>query len=517
VLHDELAVGDDRTVREIHELREVTEPHPAPNLSTHPAFARGSRPAIVATTERLAVAAPSRRSAGEIIARVLYFVSGALIAAAVALYGGQIWRGARDRSAPAAAPVPVPAMAVIAASGRVELSADRRGVTRLAGAGPHWSAAQPVALDAIAVTGPVVLGRTPDAIVALDLESGRTRFTWTPPGDERWAVVPPVALGSCLVALTVRAHKTIMRCLDLATGTARWTASPAGARDCTQPPVQLPGAYFLSCAGWTAVIDERTGTIGVDAGGVSLVQSDPPYLLRAGSRLALAPWSASRRRFTSSGELGYPAGGATVSSAVLYKDRLVIRANESSDELAIIASRDAPPIPIAAPVYRLAGAAPLVRSCGGTGAPRFQLLELAPRIGASFDPATASDRALALLDVERGTLAWTSRKIGGQPRGGQPMICRGGHYLVPLEVPDRTGAPTSALWVLDAETGKTTAAVAPDPELETSFVHLTAEQLDDDRVVGVGRGGAFDLRWQPVSPGLHDARRELEAALGALP
>lgn len=43
------------------------------------------------------------------------------------------------------------------------------------------------------------------------------------------------------------------------------------------------------------------------------------------------------------------------------------------------------------------------------------------------------------------------------------------------------------------------------------------DEIDDDRVVGVGCGGAFELRWQPLGKGLHDARRDLEAALGPLP
>src|SRR5262249_43581163 len=138
------------------------------------------------------------------------------------------------------APPPAPAMTVIAAGGRVELAADHRSLTRIAGAGPHWTATPLVApersetgsgppdgatastgralhgIDAIEIPGPLVLGHSPDAILALDLESGRTRFTWSPPGDERWAAQRPVALGSCLVALTIRAHKTVMRCLDLA-------------------------------------------------------------------------------------------------------------------------------------------------------------------------------------------------------------------------------------------------------------------------------------------------------------
>ena len=62
---------------------------------------------------------------------------------------------------------------------------------------------------------------------------------------------------------------------------------------------------------------------------------------------------------------------------------------------------------------------------------------------------------------------------------------------------------------------KTIAAVAADPELDASFARLTADQVDDDREVGVGRTGAFELRWQPLSPGSM-TRVDLEAALGPL-
>ena len=279
------------------EVATAVDGKPIDDLSApHPAFARGSRPAFPAPEPRPSATQSIARSRGEIAARFLYFASGALIAAAVAVYGGRMWREARERAAtPAPAPAPSAAMAVIAASGRVELAADRRGVVRVAGTGPHWTAAQPVPLDAIAVTGPLVLGRTPDAIVALDLESGRTRFTWTPPGDERWAAQPPAALGSCLVALTQRARKTVVRCLDLAAGAVRWTAALAPPRDCAPPPAELPGALALSCAGWTAVIDERSGAVSVDTAGIGLAQDQPPYLLRAGARLALSPWSSARR------------------------------------------------------------------------------------------------------------------------------------------------------------------------------------------------------------------------------
>ncbi len=506
-VRDDSAARDDDAPRDIADRRR---------------FPRGSQAGFAPPTERVRVARPTARSGGETLARLFYFTSGVALAAAVAVYGSRMWREAHERPAAATvAPPPAPAMAVAAAGGRVELAADHRSVTRIAGTGPHWTAAPPVALDAVEITGPLLLGHTPDALVALDLESGRTRFTWSPPGDERWAAQRPVALGSCLVALTTRARKTVLRCLDPAAGTVRWTAALAGARDCTQPPAALPGAYLLPCPGWTAIVDERTGAVSVDAGGVGLVQDRPPFLLRAGSRLTLAPWSATRRRFTQTGEQSFGATATAVGSAVLYKDRLVIRATESSDELAVIASHDAPPTPIAAAVYRLADAAPLVRTCGGATSPRFQLLQLAPRIGASFDPATAADRALALLDVERATLAWTSRKVAGLALAAGPPICRGGHYVVPIQLP---GAG-SALWVIDAETGKTIAAVAADPELDASFARLTADQVDDDRVVGIGRAGAFELRWQPPGPGsgpdlghgFHDARHDLEAALGPLP
>jgi hypothetical protein len=516
ILHD-----DDSIVGEEDDQRPGSAgPPPAPIRTSHPAIP----PAIEDRVRRQLDA--RGRSAGESIARFLYFVSGALIAAAVSVFGGQIWRQARQLPPPTAAVAPRAAAAtMIAPDGRIELGADRRTVMRLAGEVPRWTAPQPTTFDAIAITGPLVLGHARDAIVALDLESGRTRFTWALPANERWGAQPPVALATCLLPITTRSAKAVVRCLDLATGAVRWTAAPAAAHDCTQPLLAVRGAYLLQCPGWTAVIDDRTGAVSVEAGGIGLIQDDPPYLLRARPRLTLAPWSSARRRFTTTGEVAVPASTA-IGSAVLRKDRLVIRAVESSDELATILPRSGPPVTIAAPVYRLADARPLTRSCGGTTAPRFQLLELTPRIGATFDPATTQDRALALLDVESGTLAWTSRKLTGlhvqgteqgtRQRTG-PVICRGGHYLLPLEVPDRTHTAASMLWIVDAETGKTAAVLAFDADMDASFARLAADQIDDQRMVGLGRNGAFELRWQPPGHGLHDARRELEAALGPLP
>jgi hypothetical protein len=512
-------VPDTRSADELDEPRFVSA-LPAARHST-PAWDTIAEPAPAAARPRAPIPAakPRVRSRGESFARFLYFVSGALLAAAVALYGGRLWREIHPLAPPPAPAAPIAAAAVAAPSGRIELAADHRGVSRLERGAPRWTAALPVAVDALELTGPLVLGHAGDVVVALDLESGRTRFTWSLPTGERWGVQRPVALGSCLVTLTTRAAKTSAHCVDLATGAVRWTAALTGEHDCVQPPLGVPGAVVVPCSGWTAVIDDHSGAINVIAGGASLVQDQPAYLLRTGGKPVVMPWSAAKRRFTATGDITYGATAMASSSAVLHKDRLVLRAVDSSDDLAVIAPRDGAPISVTAPVYRLADATPLVRSCGGETSPRFQLLELAPRIGASFDPAIAQDRALALLDVETATLAWTSRKVAGlhPARAAQPPICRGGHYFLPLALTDRTGKPTSALWVVDAETGKTAAAVAFDPELAASAAELTADQIDDDRVVGIGRHGAFELAWRTPGHGLHDARAELEGALGPLP
>src|SRR5262249_9759257 len=153
-------------------------------------------------------------------------------------------------------------------------------VTRLAGDAPRWTAPQPTSFDQLAITGPIVLGRTPDAIVALDLESGRTRFTWALPADEHRSAQLPAAHGSCLVAVTSRSGKAVGRCRDPAPGAGRWTAAPAAAHDCAQLHA-VPGAYLLQCPGWTAVIDDRTGAVAVEPGAIGLIPGEPAYLVRA--------------------------------------------------------------------------------------------------------------------------------------------------------------------------------------------------------------------------------------------
>src|SRR5205814_2176462 len=122
-----------------------------------------------------------------------------------------------------------------------------------------------------------------------------------------------------------------------------------------------------------------------------------------------------------------------------------------------------------------------------------------------------------------GRLAWTSRRIIPPRRLGAPAtpICRHGQYFVPVELRTGDGPPSSALWIVDAESGATTAAMAFGGDTEASFAELTPDQIDGERIVGLGRGGAYELRWHGSAPagvpGLRDARAELERALGRLP
>jgi len=205
---------------------------------------------------------------------------------------------------------------------------------------------------------------------------------------------------------------------------------------------------------------------------------------------------------------------------VLHGERVVMRGDSATDKLAVVVPKSGTPITVAAPELQLADDTPLVLDCGGGTSPRFQLVELAPRMGSTFDPAAAQYRVLALLDVEGGRLAWTSNKIIPARRPGAPAtpICRNGQYFVPVEL---RGTAGSALLVVDAETGATTAALGFDASAGASFADLTAEQIDGDQLVGIGRRGAFELRWRGGTPGdvpgLHDARDELGRELGRLP
>jgi hypothetical protein len=174
-------------------------------------------------------------------------------------------------------------------------------------------------------------------------------------------------------------------------------------------------------------------------------------------------------------------------------------------------------VTIAAPELQLADDVPLVLDCGGETSPRFQLLELAPQAGTTFDPSGAQYRVLALLDVEAGRLVWTSKKILPPRRASvaSAPICRNGHYFVPVDL----GDSSSALLVIDAEAGTTTRAFAFD-RAGGSFADLEADQIDGDRIVGVARRGPYELRWHDAPsgvPGVRDASAELERQLGRLP
>lgn len=479
-----------------------------------PTLARGSVPEIDDLAPPVSVAhhptAPPR-ARGRWLARTFYLLSVAVTVATVTVTGVRMWRDAHRP------PVQVPAAVTIAGEGRLELAPDRRGLTRI-GRDAQWTSSLPTAVDTIEVASPVVLGRTSGELVVLDLESGKQRFDWQVPAGERWAVQSPSALGACLVTLTIRGEDSFARCLDLDSGDVRWTAKIAGGRECIQQPQLVPGAYIMQCPGWTTMIDDRNGKTSIDGGGLALVQQEPAILLRGGARAVLAEWSESARRFKPSGTVLRGALPPT-SSAVLYRGRVVIRASSASDQIALILGKTGAPTPVAVPDLQLVDDAPLTIDCGTGTSPRFQLLELAPRQGPTFDSAAAQQRVLALLDVETGRLAWTSRKLIPPRRTGAATapICRYGHYFVPVEL-QGAAAGNAALWIVDAESGTTTAALA---HAEATFAELTSDQIDEARVVAVGRRGVLDVPWKHVdprtTPGLRDGRADLEQVLGRVP
>jgi putative pyrroloquinoline-quinone binding quinoprotein len=518
----------------MHEPRDV----PAWVRTLHTRHARGTQPPPIAG-DALALPLPvllARGSASsfedvdvtEVTARpemarrrsrlavALYLMAVAAVMVTVTIAGIRMWRGAHK------VPPPAPTAAIAIPDGRLELATDRRTVVRFDQTNAiRWTAAQTTPLDSIEIAGPLVLGRAGAALVGIDGETGATRLAWTLPAGERWAVPAPAVLGACMVTLAVHGDDAVARCLDLASGTLRWTAKIAGGRECAQAPRAVPGAYLVQCPGWTTVIDDRDGTATVEPDGIGLVLRDPAILLRGGAKPQLVPWEPQKRRFA---RTGTPLRGIdTASSAILRGGRLVARASSAGDKLAFVAGKTGVATAIVAPELQLADDTPLVADCGSGGAPRFQLLELAPRAGATFDPQAAQHRVLALLDTDTGRLAWTSKRVIPPRRLGAPAtpICRHGHYFVPLELRDAMGSPSSALWIVDAESGGTTAAVAFDAESDASFADLAADQIDRDRIVGIGRAGVFQLRWHqptPVDvPGVRDARTEVERDLGRLP
>ncbi len=453
------------------------------------------------------------------IARILYYFSFVAIAATVSIVGVRMWHDAHLRR-------PGVAVAVaITPDGWLELADDRRTITSLASPGtstPRWTVAAPGSIDMLAIAGPLVLALSPTGVTAFELASGGGRFAWDLPAGETWAPPRPLLLGACLVTITRRAGDAEVRCLDPVTGRARWVTQIAGGGPgCVQPPLALRGAYIVQCAGWTSIIDDATGAATVDPGGRGIVQLDPPYLLRASPYLVTAPWFEAERRFAKTGE---PVRGTTDfigPSAVRRWDRLVVRASSASDKLAVVSPQFGNATVIASPTLHLADDTPLVLACGGKAPPRFQLVDLAPLLTAKFDPELAQQRAYGLLDVVQTSLAWDSKPfvpVHARVTETSPL-CLEGHYFVPLAIRTASGEIESALWIVDAEAGTTTAVVAFDPESGHGFDQLSADQIAGHRLVGIGATGVYELDWSAAltSAGLHDARADVERQLGPLP
>lgn len=480
------------------------------------------RPAAAATPAPAKVRATSdKRTRRESAARVLTLLSAALLAAAVAFGGGQLWRRAQQPPPPPPALAPTTAAVFLVERGRLELSADRRTLVRRELAGERWRLPLPAPLDELAATAPLAVGRAAETLHAIELERGLLRWSWRLPAEEQWGPAPPLAHEHCLAVRTTRRGRVTVRCLAPDRGDERWVVALPRGLDCTAPTQAIPDALIVPCQGWAAVLDVRTGALTTEAGALGLARQHPPALLRlshAGDRLVTAPWSARRRAFVRTGSLRFAADGVgDATSAVLYDRGLLVRGSDAGEGLASLLAPGKPSHHIFAPELRLAEATPLVRECGGGTPPRFQLLELAPRLGASFDPTTSELRALALLDTERGQLAWTSHASGGLRRRGAPAapVCKDGYLFAALELdgPDLESAPQLVLWIIDARTGKTAAALA----LPRSLGELGPEQVDGERLVASNVGQVFELPWRRADEASKRGAAHLERVLGALP
>jgi hypothetical protein len=129
-----------RQVRRARTPTPVARPQTAPPAArpiTAPPAARPQTAPPIAARPVARPAAPKTRSGGETVARLLYFVSGALIAAAVTLYGGQMWRKTHPAPPPIAASLATASAAIAAPHGRIELAPDRPGVARIEDTSPR--------------------------------------------------------------------------------------------------------------------------------------------------------------------------------------------------------------------------------------------------------------------------------------------------------------------------------------------------------------------------------------------
>ncbi len=441
------------------------------------------------------------------VGRWLMLAAVGVLASATTIAGARMWHQARRQDAT----VRVPAAVAAIGAERLELAPDRRSIVRVGTTGPRWTSIQPAAVDTMEITGSLVLGRTSSTLVAVDLERGNTRFAWTLPAGERWSQARPQLVGSCFTALTTRGDDALVHCIDPMAGATRWTAKIAGGASCMGSPIALPGAYAVQCPGWTSVIDERTGAATVEAGGLGVVQQDPPVLLRSreNGRLMLSQYQPKQHRFSPSGTA--IRGTVDAAGSVVQRNgRMIIRAASASEQIVTIASKTGAPTVVSLPELQLASDVPLVSDCDAGAAPRFQLVELAPRAGSTFDPQLARERVLALVDTDAGRVTWTSKRL--LPAGGSHnVVCKLGHYFVALE---------SGVWIFDAFTGETRAAFGFAPGSTASFATLTPEQISAEVLVGVTAQGPIAIHWRdlgaPLPSGIRDARAEIERDLGKL-
>jgi hypothetical protein len=308
----------------------------------------------------------------------------------------------------------------------------------------------------------------------------------------------------------VRGSDAMLHCQDPASGAPKWVAKLAGGKDCAGAPLALPGALVVQCPGWTSVIDDRTGAVTVEAGGLAVIQQDGPTLIRAreDGQLVLAPYSAADRHFAARGN-ALRGNFEAPTSAISRDGKLIVRASSASEVIATVPQKTGAPLVISVPQLQLADDTPFVAECDVGAAPRFQLVELAPRAGTTFDPELARQRVLALVDTDAGRVTWTSQRLASRT-GAPAALCTHGHYFVSLG---------SALWVVDATSGQTRAALGFAPGSDGSFADLAREQVAADDLAGVTSAGAYTAPWRggKLPPVLRDATGDVERELGKLP
>jgi hypothetical protein len=409
-----------------------------------------------------------------------------------------------------AKPVELPAAVAAVGADRLELAADRRSIARVGGAGARWTARLPTVIDRMDVDAGFVLARTRSSLVAIDPERGDQRFSWDLPTGETFGVAPPAMLGACFAVFAVKGGNALMHCLDPMTGTQTWTARIAAGQDCAASPIAIVGAFAVQCASGTAVIDDHTGDVTVEADGLGVVQREPALLLRnRDGRLVLSGYSPALHRFSPQAT---PRGTVEAPASALQRNgKLIVRASSTSNLIATIVPKTGAAIPISVPELQLANEVPFVSDCDLAGPPRFQLVELAPKAGEAFDPELAHQRVLALVDTEAGRVTWTSKRFvpPRRARTSAGSICRKGHFLVPVP---------SGLWIVDANSGETRGAYALTGG--GSLAELGPEQVGDDVLVGMSPGGPFSISWRhtdKLPDGLRDATADIERELGKLP